>query len=125
MAEKKVGKYSNFRGLAHLRKDVSLSDIGQDLVKSRPFHKDGLLSAIFAPDPKTGMPRSDLHIMLSGSLDPTTQEYIRRTLMQSLPSEVGHDDPDVVLDTARKHGEEINAYVQRLAKYVEKKGNSE
>lgn len=120
MAEKKVGKYKNFRGLAHLRVDVGLEDIGQGVTKSREIPKDGLLTAIFAPDPVTSMPRSDLHIALSGSLDPTTQEYIRRALQRPIPETgVGHPDPDVVLDNARKHNESIDAYVQRLAKSVE------
>lgn len=118
--EVKKGRYLNFKGLSHLNLDVTLDSIGQADPPVKELVKDGLLSVIFAPDPATAMPRSDLHIALSGSLDPTTQEYIRRSLQAPLPeSGVGHSDPDVVLDNARRFNESIDRYVTRLAASVE------
>ena len=117
--EKKKGRYLNFKGMAHLNLDVHLETIGQEDPQVLPLKKDGLLAEIFAPDPVTGMPRSDLHIQLSGSFDPKIQEYIRRTLQQPLPSDVGSLDPDVVIANARKFNETIDDYVGRLAKSIE------
>lgn len=109
----KLPSFRGFEGIERVQKQMSVSP-------PVPIPKDGLLSAIFAPDPETGMPRSDLHIQLSGSLDPNVQEYIRRTFQRPLPSsDVGHENPDVVLDSARNYNERIDDYVLRLKNMVE------
>lgn len=120
----KKGRYLNFKGMSHINLDVHLETIGQEEEKALPLTSDGLLSAIFAPDPETGMPRSDLHIQLQGSLDPKVAEYVRRTLQQPLPSDIGHTDPDVVLDNARRFNEDVETYVQRLTSQIESYHNS-
>lgn len=109
-----VIKRPNFRGFEHMQRGFA----SIPAVETKEIPKDGLLTAIFAPDPATGMPRSDLHIQLSGSLDPTTQEYIRRSFAQPLPDSVGHEDPDVVLDGSRQYGENVDQYIERLQKMV-------
>lgn len=111
--------FRNYRGMSHMNQAVSIDDVCPS-PPVRTVQKDGLMAEIFAPDMHTGMPRADLALMLGSSIDPATQEYIRRMYMTPVPdSGVGHPDPDVVLETARKTGERLDQYVARLSEYVE------
>lgn len=88
--------------------------------------KDNILSLIFAPDPLTGFPRSDLALIMSKDAAPEVSQYIRETLMKPI-SDIGPSgapDADTALDTMRAKNEGLTEYAERLrsivAKYNEK-----
>ena len=58
-----------------------------------------ILGVIFAPDPETGMPRSDIAIYMSEKTNPQVRDYINKFLMNQLPDSptMVHDD-DTALD---------------------------
>ncbi len=58
-----------------------------------------ILGLIFAPDPLTGMPSSDISIYLSDKTNPQVRDYIQRFLMSELPkASTMVKDNDIVLD---------------------------
>lgn len=69
---------------------------------------------IFAPDPRTGIPRSDLAIVMSNSARPEVAEYIRQTLQRALPDSVRSDSPDDAIKFVRNARESLEAYGDRL-----------
>lgn len=69
---------------------------------------------IFAPDPRTGIPRSDLALIMSNSARPEVAEYIRQTLQRPLPDSVLSEDPDEALRFVKNTRESLEAYADRL-----------
>ena len=74
---------------------------------------DELTESIFAPDPLTGVPRSDIALMMSKDTRPEVAQYIRDTLQQPRQS-ISTDDPDFALSTIKDRRESIQAYADRL-----------
>ena len=83
--------YENFVQPEDHSKDMPKSSIDLDM-------QDKLLIEIFAPDPITGKPRSDLHFIFSQDSNPIVQEYIKNTLCQSHGQESSFDNPDDALE---------------------------
>lgn len=75
---------------------------------------DEIGSLIFAPDPKTGIPRSDLALVMSNSARPEVAEYIRQTLQRSLPSSERYENEDDALRFTKNIRESLEAYGNRL-----------
>lgn len=98
-----------------------------DLVNGSPVEKDSdnILNLIFAPDPVSGIPRSDLAVMYSKDTAPEISQYVRDTLMQpiapSITDENGNPvfcpDADAALDTMRNKGESFVEYAERLRSF--------
>lgn len=111
------GKYLNFRGFAHM--DVKYRDTS--VQKPKEFPKDGLLTAIFAPDPKTMMPSSAAMLVIqNGTLDPSQKEMLRRKYLQPVPSDVGTSNPDEAIQYTKTQNEKFDNYVSRLVADIEK-----
>lgn len=77
---------------------------------------DEIGSLIFAPDPRTGIPRSDLAIILSNSARPEVAEYIRQNLQRTLPDSERFANPDDALRFTKNVHESLEAYGERLRK---------
>lgn len=75
---------------------------------------DEIGSLIFAPDPRTGIPRSDLAMIMSKSARPEVAEYIRQNLQRSLPDSARSDNPDDALRLTKNVHESLEAYGNRL-----------
>lgn len=85
-----------------------------EVLKMSSVSTDEVVSLIFAPDPVTGIPRSDLGVIMSKDSAPEVAQYIRDNLLRGVSSPSGADDPDFVLDSMRSRGESLDSYSERL-----------
>lgn len=69
---------------------------------------------IFAPDPRTGIPRSDLALIMSNSARPEVAEYIRQTLQRPLPDSERSVNADDALRFTKSPRESLESYGDRL-----------
>lgn len=81
---------------------------------------DPLLVNIFAPDPQTGVPRSDLHIVLSKDSSPEISQYIRDNLMRPNNTDSSIDDADFAIASVKGRYETRQAFADRLRDLVQK-----
>ena len=81
--------------------------------------QDPLISTIFAPDPDTGIPRSDLAVVMSRDTSPEISQFIRDTLMRPLPDGVTSADSDAALEFVKGRSERLGQYAQRLYSIVD------
>lgn len=75
---------------------------------------DEIGELIFAPDPRTGIPRSDLALILSNTARPEVAEYIRQNLQCALPDSERLENPDDALRLTKNARESLEAYGNRL-----------
>lgn len=87
------------------------------------FEQNKLITEIFAPDPVTLNPRSDLHFMFSSDSSPVVSEFIRSTLARPVVSGSVTDDPDNALESMQFRGESSQDYALRLSEFIEKLNN--
>lgn len=108
-----------FRGYENF---VQPEDHSKDMPKSKIdfVDQDKMMMEIFAPDPITGKPRSDLHFIYSKDSNPIVQEYIKNTLCQAHESETSFDNPDDALELMKSRLETNQQYVQRLEEIFSK-----
>lgn len=83
------------------------------------IEQDKLITEIFAPDPVTLNPRSDLHFMYSRDSSPVVADYISKTLAVSRTPDSGSEDPDVAIEFAQGRRESSIAYANRLFDFFE------
>lgn len=76
---------------------------------------DPIVKLIYAPDPETGLPRSDVGLAYSSSISDELSQFIRTSLQQPLP-DLGSagDDPEMALAAVRSRQESIDSYFTRL-----------
>lgn len=107
--------------------DFSVEPSTADVTGIMPISKDEELTRlIFAPDPQTGIPRSDLAVIMSKDAAPEIAQYIQEHLMQPLPDSVNAgDDPDLALAGIKQRDVSFDEYANGLreiaAKYEQKK----
>lgn len=78
---------------------------------------NNLLDVIFAPDPETGLPRSDIGIILSKDSVPEVAKYIQDNLMKPLPTS-GTSDIDEALATVKTQRMSIDDYKAQLGDFI-------
>ena len=88
--------------------------VSPQILPSSTTEQDAVLKLIFAPDPQTGIPRSDLGLLLDKQTEPEVAAYIRENLARPLLSSTGVPDADTALEMARDYGESFEAYANRL-----------
>lgn len=104
-----------FPHYSHLTEEELYKPIPRNVVESQPDPNNELLGIIFAPDPVTGVPRSDIACMLSRDTSPQVSQFIRDTLMSPRPSNGVHvDDADLALEGMKRRTESIDEYAERL-----------
>lgn len=96
-------------------------------LKSNPFpedkvEKNEVFSMIFAPDPLTGRPRSDLGLYMSENTSPLVRDFVERNLRtdfssKSVPAPEGVSDSDVAFLT-RGRDETVEDYLSRTRNYI-------
>lgn len=87
--------------------------------------QDSLLQEIFAPDPVTGKPRSDLHFVYSKDYNPVVSEYIRQNLARPINVGTVLDDPEDALILTKSRFEDLQEYSQRLQEIISEPLKSE
>lgn len=79
--------------------------------------ENSMLDDIFAPDPVTGNPNSDLFIRLQG--DPTMREFIDKYLSNPVPSvsKIDEENKDLALNMVKSKYESASQYIERIRQY--------
>lgn len=94
-----------------------------DELKAKPVRKneeDTLLSVIFAPNPRTGLPSSDVAVYLSKKTNPAVREFIANNLLRPtnarnlLPADFSED----LSDFQRGEYETAFEYSKRVGKLL-------
>lgn len=79
-----------------------------------------LSELLFAPDPNTGIPRSDIALVMSADTRPEIAQYIRDNLLRPDPyAKLGSENADVALEMVQGKYESTEKYVERLTQLVE------
>lgn len=92
-------------------------------VPSSSVQPDDILGTIFAPDPVTGIPRSDLAIVMTASSAPEISQYIRDQLMRPRDNVVSTDDAQMALDMTMTKKDSLESYASRLRELSNMKEN--
>lgn len=79
-----------------------------------------LLDVIYAPDPFTRLPQSDVAVYLSDKVDPAIREFVASQLMTPHPDVKGVDDAnsDILFDLVRQDGESTVDYANRINQII-------
>lgn len=92
--------------------------------KKKVVHSDSeqnsLIKFIFAPDPNTGVPRSDLAFSMSKDTSPEVAQFIRDTLQRPIETGERTDDVDLALDSVKSRSESLTQYADRLREIISK-----
>lgn len=76
-------------------------------------------SMVYAPNPVTGLPSSDLQILFSDSVPTEIADWVRKNLQSpqsAVPSSIvqGHEvDDDTIISLTRNVGEDDRSYINR------------
>lgn len=83
---------------------------------------DPIQAEIFAPDPETGFPRSDIALMLNKDTAPEIRQYIQDNILRAIPgtADFGSDDAsaDLALQMVKTRHESLVQYSNRLRDIV-------
>lgn len=108
-SKKYIRNFTEFHNLA----DVPYQRV--NVSSPAPVKKqDEMISLIYAPDPVTGLPSSDVGMLLKHQDRPEVQRYIQQRLQISHESVRGADNPDDALTAIRAYKEDVRAYAQRM-----------
>lgn len=79
-----------------------------------------LLDVIYAPDPFTRLPQSDVAVYLSDKVDPSIREFVASQLMTPNPEVKGVDDvnSEILFDLVRQDGESTLDYANRINQII-------
>lgn len=97
-----------------LYKNPEVSNVDRD--------KNELLETIFLPDPVTGLPRSDLGLIMSKDTSPEVAAYIQENLMHARPSS-GTDDAYEALSTVKTQKMSLREYKENIINFIKSKQN--
>ena len=102
---KRIKRFNEFANIDESRLIPDKADVAT--VESMGLPLDNVLKLIYAPDPQTGIPRSDLAVMMSKDARPEVAQYIQSKLMSSQPDSVRAGDADTALEFTKNHGETL------------------
>lgn len=110
-----------FRAYAHMSKSRFRGRfIDTPYVQVSEKDPDSLEKVIFAPNPITGVPTSDVAVILANDSNPAVSQYIRDNLMRPIQGEPGTDDADLALASVKSDTESVEEYAERLKSEVNK-----
>lgn len=90
------------------------------VVESSNSEQDSLINFIFAPDPLTGVPRSDLAFSMSKDISPEVAQFIRDNLQRPIEMNERTENPDLAIDTIKSRSETLIEYADRIKEIVNK-----
>lgn len=93
-------------------------DVPEQICETSDSESKALYETIFAPDPVTGNPQSDLAYIMSKDKRPEVAQFIRDNLMQPLPDTASIDDPDLAMEAIKGRNEDIVSYGERLRQII-------
>lgn len=96
--------------------------------KNEPFEKepkDPILNSIFAEDPLTGKPASDLSVVFSSNTPEDVRQYIRSVLAQSQKTLRAAPDQETSEVSVKRAFETRQQYINRITEFVQSNVNSE
>lgn len=110
----------------HSHKGFENLDLDNSFTLPRDFYQitgvdktsDEMTKLIFAPDPITGNPSSDIGLIMSKQAEPAVAEYIRTHLATPVQEVAGASTPDEAEACAPHRGETRSAYISRLRDIV-------
>lgn len=87
----------------------------------RGNEKDTILSVIYAPDPRTGLPNNEYCIYLSNKTNPAVREFISQNLLQptSGRNHIPCDFNEDMSEFTRGEYETNFEYIQRVSKRLD------
>ena len=93
-----------------------------DEVEHKP--KDTLLSVIYAPDVRTGLPTGDIQYYVSDKANPDVKQFILQNLMMDVSSARNVTNPsglsdDALLELSRSSNETFDQYISRLGHEID------
>lgn len=104
-----------FRGLRQMTKEEAEKLRNEVRVLIPSVHEHTLFDEIFAPDPLTGNPNSELYVRLQGN--PDIRDYIDKYMAQQISvPKVGEEDAELALDLQKSRFESANEYLDRVRK---------
>ena len=104
---------------SYLKPEKRLNRLFQDDDDKEVVNTDNPLhTLIFAADPITGLPRSDLQIIMSKDSNPEVANYIRDNLL-SPHNSGGTDNPDEALVCTRTQAQSLTELKRDIVGFVE------
>lgn len=111
-------------------RDMSLDDINNPV---EPFIEEvqenketkKLKSIVYAINPVTGHPSSDIATVMSKDTNPEVARYIRDNLLQSRTDSPGTLDADEALASVKTQAMSTDEYQSQLLRFIDKKQKSE
>lgn len=104
---------------SYLNPDKRKKRLFQDDKENEVINTDNPLhTLIFAADPITGLPRSDLQIIMSKDSNPEVSNYIRDNLL-SPHNSGGTDNPDEALVCTRTQAQSLSELKKDIVDFVE------
>lgn len=112
-------KIDLIRKLKSFRQIKDNPTVKSRIVKSVQYGDENLQKIIFACDPITGVPRSDLQYMMSQDSSPEIAEYVRRNYLQQNKSVNSKtEDADSAIEMVQERRETLSNYAERLKDVV-------
>lgn len=111
---KRIDEIRQLRGYERIGLISCTKILNMSSLSSVKDDDDDVLGTIFAPDPVTGIPRSDLAIVMSASSAPEISQYIRDQLMRPRDNVVSTDDAQMALDMTMTKKDSLESYASRL-----------
>ena len=116
-----IKSFSCFRNVDHLAERHPVLKSVQE--PAQVHEDDSILALVFAPDPTTGHPSSDLSFYMSERTAPEIKDYIKRNLMRELPHRAGSPDDDTAIEhtvpRAAQYGAECREFMDNLRNFVD------
>ena len=109
-------RINRFPEFAHLPDDYEKVsyDRSPEMMPLDPGQAE-LQSVVYAADPVTGLPTTDIARIMSVDSNPQVAQFIRDNLMAPNPNyQPGVDDPDLALDCIPRDGENFEQFSNRL-----------
>lgn len=122
--KKELVKYFDFAEGKDLKCHDELPMFNDIDVKESPF--DNVIKRIYAPDPVTKLPSSDVGVFLSADTPPDIRDFIQRNLMGEVTPvnfNVEGVDDDTIAELTRSSNESIAQYAARVNDYMQRHYN--
>ena len=97
------------------------ADIECSLSEKKVDATDQLFDVVYAPDPWTRLPQSDIAVYLSDKVDPAIKEFVAANLLQphSCPDGVPDVQSELLFDLVRGDNESVADYALRVQSIIQ------
>lgn len=111
-------KYKDFKQLAEIKDFLPLNNSNDvsDVVSADQM----LLAEVFAPDPITRLPQSDIQAFLGSNTNPQVRQFIQEQLMYNTGNSVSdtHLSDDDLKTFSRQANESRSSYLTRIGNFL-------